>query len=203
MDRPKSVVGVIRGLAYVLFPFLDLFFPPSTLSLACLLSLCLISLSLSLSLSLSFSVFFSLSLFVWKHSNTASPPSSLRIAGAFYRISSECATPYVSRYVWEWFYSSRFAAFWFLSCFPFSFSFSSFISVCFSLSLLPPPPSFSLPLSLRVKFLLKTDGGYPRDAEVTLFTLAKPGSSLRFNTHWSAPPVSALFLSQKIKLNVY
>jgi len=43
-----------------------------------------------------------------------------------------------------------------------------------------------------VKFLLKTDGGFPKDAEVTLFTLANPGSSLRFNTHWSAPPVSAL-----------
>ena len=48
---------------------------------------------------------------------------------------------------------------------------------------------------LKVEFLLKTDGGYPRDAEVTLFTLANPGSSLRFNTHWSAPPVSALFES--------
>jgi len=41
---------------------------------------------------------------------------------------------------------------------------------------------------------LKTDSGYPRDAEVTLFTLANPGNSLRFNTvpYWSAPPVSAL-----------
>jgi len=46
--------------------------------------------------------------------------------------------------------------------------------------------------SLRVEFLLKTDSGYPRDAEVTLFTLANPEHSLRFNTHWSAPPVSAL-----------
>ena len=46
--------------------------------------------------------------------------------------------------------------------------------------------------TLRVEFLLKTDSGYPRDAEVTLFTLANPESSLRFNTHWSAPPVSAL-----------
>ena len=45
---------------------------------------------------------------------------------------------------------------------------------------------------LRVDFLMKTDSGYPKDAEVTLFTLATPGSSLRFNTHWSAPPVSAL-----------
>jgi len=45
---------------------------------------------------------------------------------------------------------------------------------------------------LRVEFFLKTDSGYPRDAEVTLFTLANPESSLRFNTHWSAPPVSTL-----------
>ena len=41
-------------------------------------------------------------------------------------------------------------------------------------------------------FLLKTDSGYPRDAEVALFTLANPGSSLRVNTHGSAPPDSAL-----------
>jgi len=44
----------------------------------------------------------------------------------------------------------------------------------------------SNPLVLRVEFLLislKTDSGYPRDAEVTLFTLANPESSLRFNTH--------------------
>ena len=45
---------------------------------------------------------------------------------------------------------------------------------------------------LNVEFLLKTDSGYPRDAEVTSFTLANPEHSLRFNTHWSAPPVSAL-----------
>jgi len=44
----------------------------------------------------------------------------------------------------------------------------------------------------KVEFLLKTDSGYPRDAEVTLFTLANPEHSLRFITHWSAPPVSAL-----------
>ena len=31
---------------------------------------------------------------------------------------------------------------------------------------------------LRVEVLLKTDGGYPRDAEITLFTLTNPGSSL-------------------------
>ena len=45
---------------------------------------------------------------------------------------------------------------------------------------------------LRVEFLLKTDSGFPRDAEVTSFTLANPEHSLRVNTHWSAPPVSAL-----------
>ena len=50
----------------------------------------------------------------------------------------------------------------------------------------------SVCVALRVEFLLKTDSGYPRDAEVTLFTLATPEHSLRFNTHWSAPPVSAL-----------
>jgi len=33
---------------------------------------------------------------------------------------------------------------------------------------------------LRVDLLLKTDSEYPRDAEVALFTLATPGSSLRF-----------------------
>jgi len=43
-----------------------------------------------------------------------------------------------------------------------------------------------------VEFLLKTDSGYPRDVEVTLFTLANPEHSLHFNTHWSAPSVSAL-----------
>jgi len=42
---------------------------------------------------------------------------------------------------------------------------------------------------MRVEFLLKTDSGYPRDAEITLFTLANPEHSLRFNTHWSATPV--------------
>jgi len=38
---------------------------------------------------------------------------------------------------------------------------------------------------------MKTVSGYPRDAELILFTLANPGSSLRFDTHSSAPPVSA------------
>ena len=42
------------------------------------------------------------------------------------------------------------------------------------------------------RVFIETDSGYPRDAEVTLFTLANPEHSLRFNTHWSAPPVSAL-----------
>ena len=45
---------------------------------------------------------------------------------------------------------------------------------------------------MHIEFLLKTDSRYPRDAEVTLFTLANPEHSLRFNTHWSAPRVSAL-----------
>ena len=44
---------------------------------------------------------------------------------------------------------------------------------------------------LRVEFFLKTDSGYS-SAEVTLFTLANSEHSLRFITHWSAPPVSAL-----------
>jgi len=43
---------------------------------------------------------------------------------------------------------------------------------------------------------LKTDSEYPRDAKVTLFTLANPGSSFRFDTHWSAPPVSTLARSE-------
>ena len=76
--------------------------------------------------------------------------------------------------------------------------------LCFSLPpfslicLLHSPLFFSSFLSffllpfLRVQFLLKTDSGYPRDAESTLFTLATPEHSLRFNTYWSAPPVSAL-----------
>ena len=45
---------------------------------------------------------------------------------------------------------------------------------------------------LRVEFLLKTDSGYPKDMGATLFTLATPGNPLRYNTHRSAPPVSAL-----------
>jgi len=47
-------------------------------------------------------------------------------------------------------------------------------------------------IGLRVKFSLKTDSGHSGDAEVTLFTMANPGGSLRFNTDWSALPVSAL-----------
>ena len=61
-------------------------------------------------------------------------------------------------------------------------------------------PPFSLPIAicvsecicLRVEFVLKTDSGYPKDTGVTLFTLATPGNPLRYNTHRSAPPVSAL-----------
>jgi len=49
--------------------------------------------------------------------------------------------------------------------------------------------------NVKVSLPLKINGGYPRDAEVTLFTLANPESVLRFNTHWSAPPVSALACS--------
>jgi len=45
---------------------------------------------------------------------------------------------------------------------------------------------------LRVEFLLKTDSGYLKDMGATLFTLATPGNPLRYNTHRSAPPVSAL-----------
>ena len=51
----------------------------------------------------------------------------------------------------------------------------------------PCQPSFHL----RLEFLLKTDSGCPGDAEVTLFTLANPEHSLRFNTigqlHQSPP----------------
>jgi len=40
---------------------------------------------------------------------------------------------------------------------------------------------------LRVEFLLKTDSGYPKDAGGFFqFTMANPGTSLRFNTNWSA-----------------
>jgi len=45
---------------------------------------------------------------------------------------------------------------------------------------------------MRVDFLFKTDSGHPKDMRVTLFTLATPGNPLRYNTHRSAPPVSAL-----------
>jgi len=47
-------------------------------------------------------------------------------------------------------------------------------------------------MEVRVEFLSKTDSGYPRGVEVTLFALANPEHSLRFNTHRSDPPVSAL-----------
>ena len=54
----------------------------------------------------------------------------------------------------------------------------------------------NLRVELKVEFLLKTESGYLRDAEVTLFTPANPEHSLRFNTHWSAPPVSSLARSR-------
>ena len=49
---------------------------------------------------------------------------------------------------------------------------------------------------VRVEFFLKTDSGYPKDTGVTLFTLAIPGNPLRYNTHRSTPPVSALAYSR-------
>ena len=73
--------------------------------------------------------------------------------------------------------------------------------VCLLVGIKPGSPNFFLSfflgfhqarVCLRVEFLLKTDSGSPTDAEVTLFTLANPGSSLWFNNHWSTPPVSAL-----------
>ena len=47
-----------------------------------------------------------------------------------------------------------------------------------------PGACHSACVASRAEFLLKTDNGYPRDAEGTLFTLANPGSSLGFNTHF-------------------
>jgi len=49
---------------------------------------------------------------------------------------------------------------------------------------------------VRVDFLLITDSGYPKDTGVTLFTLAKPGNPLRYNTHRSDPTV---FAARKIE----
>jgi len=50
-----------------------------------------------------------------------------------------------------------------------------------------------------VKFLLKSYSGYPSDAEVTLFTLANPGSSIRFNTHRPGSEFSfRFFLAQSL-----
>ena len=57
---------------------------------------------------------------------------------------------------------------------------------------LPLQGPWGVCVALRVEFLLKTDSEYPKDVEFTLFTLANPGSSLRFNTHWSPPPISGL-----------
>ena len=50
----------------------------------------------------------------------------------------------------------------------------------------------NLQQSLRVEFLFKTDGGYPKNTGITTYTLATHGNPLRYNTHRSAPPVSAL-----------
>jgi len=52
-----------------------------------------------------------------------------------------------------------------------------------------PTPSLA---TLIAKFLSKIDSGYPRDAGVISCTIANPRNSLRFNTNWSAPPVSTL-----------
>jgi len=43
----------------------------------------------------------------------------------------------------------------------------------------------SITVTLIVDFLLKTDGGYPKDACVIWCTTATHGNSLCFNTHWS------------------
>ena len=51
---------------------------------------------------------------------------------------------------------------------------------------------------LRIEFLLKTVSGYHKDTGVTLFTLATPGNPLHYNTHRSAPPVSALANSNTV-----
>jgi len=53
-------------------------------------------------------------------------------------------------------------------------------------------PFLSFVRSLRVEFLLKTDGGYPKDTGITLITLATPGNLLRYNTHRSALRVEFL-----------
>ena len=37
---------------------------------------------------------------------------------------------------------------------------------------------------LRVEFVLKTCSGYPKDAGVTTYTIAKPGNPLRFFDGW-------------------
>jgi len=41
------------------------------------------------------------------------------------------------------------------------------------------------------KIIVATDGEFPRHAGIISFTMATPGNSLRFDTHWSAQPVSA------------
>ena len=47
-------------------------------------------------------------------------------------------------------------------------------------------------LCLRVQFLLKTDSGYPKDTEVTLFTLATPGNFSGFPVQTSPTQNRAL-----------
>ena len=67
-----------------------------------------------------------------------------------------------------------------------------FLFICLLFDFYPFFPSLFVSSPLRVEFFLKTDSGYRRDVEATLFTLANPEHSLRFNTHWSGPPVFAL-----------
>ena len=47
------------------------------------------------------------------------------------------------------------------------------------------------------RVLSKTDSGYPKDTGVTLFALATRGNPLRYKTHQSALPVSALAHSRR------
>jgi len=49
---------------------------------------------------------------------------------------------------------------------------------------------------LSVEFLLKTDSGYPRDAEDSLFTLATPEHSLRFKVGLGISRTNALGISR-------
>jgi len=47
------------------------------------------------------------------------------------------------------------------------------------------------------EFLFKTDSGCPKDTEIALFTLVNPAKFLRYDTPWSALPVSALAHSKR------